>query len=335
MLKNWFKIYIKNISNSRLFFLWNIIGLAIGMASVILAVTYYKSEYSYNRWIPKVGNMYEVNLEMGKQSNSIYIPAGVGPYLLENQLAEDYCYYALEYLDFYGESKTEQGVVSKILNTQDTFFHFFPFEFKYGDKDRLFVDDYSIAISSNLATRFFGEANPVGDTLSLAHQKYVIRGVYELNQRATIMPEVVLASIDFDDMEEYELWQENVGGLVFKKAEGVDQVKLLKELEEVYYNKKKKNKYFDDRGDEVTSKLVPLAEARFESKQSTLLEGNIKRETIGLISGCSFLIFLLTVVNYISLNQSNVLSRAKELSLRRIIGASKGQLVLQLLLRRY
>lgn len=331
MLKNWFKIYIKNISNSRLFFLWNIIGLAIGMASVILAVTYYKSEYSYNRWIPKVGNMYEVNLEMGKQSNSIYIPAGVGPYLLENQLADDYCYYALEYLDFYGESKTEQGVVSKILNTQDTFFHFFPFEFKYGDKDRLFVDDYSIAISSNLATRFFGDTNPVGDTLSLAHQKYVVRGVYELNQRATIMPEVVLASIDFDDMEEYELWQENVGGLVFKKAEGVDQVKLLKELEEVYYNKKKKNKYFDDRGDEVTSKLVPLAEARFESKQSTLLEGNTKRETIGLISGCSLLIFLLTVVNYISLNQSNVLSRAKELSLRRIIGASKGQLVLQLL----
>ncbi|RXY97047.1 ABC transporter permease, partial [Klebsiella pneumoniae] len=149
----------------------------------------------------------------------------------------------------------------------DTFFHFFPFEFKYGDKDRLFIDDYSIAISSNLATRFFGDTNPVGDTLSLAHQKYVVRGVYELNQRATIMPEVVLASIDFDEIEEYELWQENVGGLVFKKAEGVDQVKLLKELEEVYYNKKKKNKYFDDRGDEVTSKLVPLAEARFESKQ--------------------------------------------------------------------
>ncbi|MDM1402633.1 ABC transporter permease [Myroides marinus] len=331
MLKNWFKIYIKNISSSKLFFLWNIIGLAIGMASVILAVTYYKSEYSYNRWIPEVDEMYELNLEMGKQANSIFIPAGVGPYLVENKLADEYCYYALEYLDFYGESKTTQGIVNKILNTQETFFQFFAFDFKYGDKEKLFVDDYSIAISSSLATRFFGDKNPVGDTLSLAHQRYVISGVYELDKRATIMPDVVLANIEYDTEDSSELWQENVGGLVFKKNKGTLQLDVLRQLEEVYYTKKKRNKFFEDKGDEVISRLVPLAEARFESKQTSLLEGNTKKDTIGLITGCSFLIFLLTVVNYISLNQANVLSRAKEFTLRRIIGASRVQLVLQLL----
>lgn len=331
MLKNWFKIYLRNIGNSKLFFLWNIIGLAIGMASVILAVTYYKSEYSYNRWIPKVNDMYELNLEMGKQANSIFIPAGVGPYLVENGLAEDYCYYALEYLDFYGESKTEQGIVSKILNTQETFFKFFAFDFKYGDKDNLFEDDYSIAISSSLATRFFGDKNPVGDTLSLAHQRYVIKGVYELGQSATIMPDVVLANIEYNTTDSNELWQENVGGFIFKKAEEVAELDVLRKLEEVYYTKKKRNKYFEDKGDEIISRVVPLAEARFESKQTSLLEGKTKKETIGLITGCSFLIFLLAVVNYISLNQANVLSRAKEFTLRRVIGASKGQLVLQLL----
>jgi len=294
MLKNWFKIYIKNISSSKLFFLWNIIGLAIGMASVILAVTYYKSEYSYNRWIPEVDEMYELNLEMGKQANSIFIPAGVGPYLLENKLADEYCYYALEYLDFYGESKTTQGIVNKILNTQETFFQFFAFDFKYGDKEKLFVDDYSIAISSSLATRFFGDKNPVGDTLSLAHQRYVISGVYELDKRATIMPDVVLANIEYDTEDSSELWQENVGGLVFKKNKGTLQLDVLRQLEEVYYTKKKRNKFFEDKGDEVISRLVPLEEARFESKQTSLLEGNTKKDTIGLITGCSFeLLYLL------------------------------------------
>lgn len=331
MLKNWIKIYIKNISNSKLFFIWNIIGLAIGMASVILAVTYYKSEHSYNRWIPVVDTMYELNLEMGKQANSIFIPAGVGPYLVENKLAEDYCYYALEYLDFYGESKTEQGIVHKILNTQETFFQFFPFAFKYGDKEKLFEDDLSIAISSTLATRFFGDKNPIGDTLSLAHQKYIISGVYELDKRATIMPDVVLANIEYNTKDSNALWQENVGGLVFKKNKKISNAALLKDLEEVYYNKKKSNKYFEDRGDEVISRLVPLSETRFETKQTTLLEGKTKRDTIGLITGCSFLIFVLTLVNYISLNQANVLSRVKEFTVRRVIGASKRQLVAQLI----
>ncbi|MGL4581570.1 MAG: FtsX-like permease family protein [Flavobacterium sp.] len=331
MLKNWIKIYIKNISNSKLFFIWNIIGLAVGMASVILAVTYYKSEHSYNRWIPGVDAMYELNLEMGKQANSIFIPAGVGPYLLENKLAEDYCYYALEYLDFYGESKSEQGIVHKILNTQETFFHFFPFEFKYGDQEKLFEDDLSIAISSTLATQFFGDKNPVGDTLSLAHQKYIISGVYELDKRATIMPDVVLANIEYNTKDNNALWQENVGGLVFKKNKNINSTTLLQELEEVYYNRKKSNKYFEDRGDEIISRLIPLSETRFETKQTTLLEGKTKRDTIGLITGCSFLIFVLTLVNYISLNQANVLSRAKEFTLRRVIGASKRQLVVQVI----
>lgn len=331
MLQNWIKLYFTIISKSRLFFLWNILGLAVGMASVILAIAYLKSEYSYNQWIPNEDQIYELNLEMGKQANSIVIPGGIGPYLSEQKLIDNYCYYGLEYLDFYGESRFQQGVIHKILNTQKTFFDFFPYSFKYGDPKTVFAKEYSIAISAALAHTYFGDVNPIGDTLALAHQKYVVSGVYELNHKATIMPDVVLPNIEWNTADESSLWQENAGGLIVRKEADVANTDLIKALESVYSDKKNQNKYHKVKGDDVRTKLLALKNTRFESKQTEHLEGKTNKVTLSFIVGCSLLFFLLTILNYINLNQAIVLSRAKEFYLRRIVGASRGDLIAQLL----
>ncbi|MDR0227682.1 MAG: ABC transporter permease [Flavobacteriaceae bacterium] len=331
MLQNWIKLYLNILNKGKLFFVWNILGLAIGMSSVLLAITYWKSENSYNKWIPNGEQIYELNLEVGAQSNSIVIPAGVGPYLANEKQIDNYCYYALEYLDFYGETKQKQGVINKILNTQKTFFDFFPYSFKYGNKEKVFKEEYSIAISSHLAKQFFGDVNPVGDTLSLAHQKYVIGGVYELSDNATIMPQVVLPNMEWNNIDTPSLWQDNAGGLLLKMAKTVKKEALLADLNKVYYDKKKRNKYFEEKGDVVQAKLIVLQDIRFESQQTALLEGRTNKTALLLIVGCSLLIFLLTILNYTNQNQANVLGRVKEFTLKRVVGASRRQLVCQLL----
>ncbi len=314
-----------------MFFLWNILGLAIGMASVLLAVIHLKDEYSYNRWIKDVNQFYEVNIEMGEQGNSVLIPAGVGPSLMRAGEIENYCYFALEYIDFYGESNKEQGVVNKILNTQKTFFDFYDFDFIYGDKHAVFDKELSVAISEKTAKRFFGEVNPVGDTLSLAHQRYVVNGVYRLNQKATIMPDVVIANIEWNTMDSPSLWQENTAGLLVKITKGNLPENISEKISAEYHDKKKQNKYDEDKGDKIAVKLSSLKDGRFDSKQTALLEGRSKVETVKLIFGSSILIFVLAILNYISLNQANVLRRVKEFKIRRIIGASKRQIVGQII----
>lgn len=314
-----------------MFFLWNILGLAIGMASVLLAVIHLKEEYSYNRWIKDVNQFYEVNIEMGEQGNSILIPSGVGPSLMQAGEVENYCYFALEYIDFYGESNKEQGIVNKILNTQKTFFDFYDFDFIYGQKEDVFKKELSVAISEQTAKRFFGDVNPIGDTLSLAHQRYVVNGVYRLNQKATIMPDVVIANIEWNTMDSPSLWQENTAGLLVKTANGNTPDKINKKISKEYHDKKKQNKYDQDEGDKIAVKLSSLKEGRFDSKQTALLEGRTKIETVKLIFGSSILIFVLAILNYISLNQANILRRVKEFKIRRIIGASKTQVVVQII----
>ncbi|MTG98663.1 FtsX-like permease family protein [Myroides sp. BIT-d1] len=329
MLQNWLKLYIAFINKSRYFFLWNILGLALGISAVVLGTIHYQDEYGYNRWIPEVDKIYEVNIDVGTEANSIYIPAGVGPSLQQNSLVDNYCYFAVEYLEFYAASTLSNRVQKGILNTQRSFFDFVPFDFVYGRADEVFQDDYSIAISNEVAQFFFGDKNPIGDTLSLAHQPYIVRGVYQLNKNVTIRPQVVLANMEWHKEESKSLWQENIGGLLVKMKHEGDTLLVSRYLADTFKQQKRANKFFDE-GEDVSVSLSSFREGRFVSKQTALLEGKTKHDTVNLITACSILIFILSILNYIILNQTSVLIRAKEFSIRKIVGASKFQLVFQI-----
>lgn len=330
MLKNWLKLYIAFINKSKYFFLWNILGLSIGITSVVLAIIHYQDEYAYNRWIPTVDQIYEVNIDIGSDANSIYVPAAIGPELFQNEFIENYCYFALEYIEFYTESDSYKGVQGGILNTQKTFFDFFPFDFLYGNKNDIFKEEYSIAISEEVSKRYFGESNPIGHKLSLAHQSYIVKGVYKTDKNATIRPHIVIANIEWNNQVSPLLWQENIGGLLIKKRPTTVLDQLADLIASSYKTNKRINKFFEE-GEEVNINLTSLKEGRFTSKQTSLLEGRIKLETLRLIIACSILIFVLSIVNYISLNQASILSRARELTIRKIVGANKWQMIFQIL----
>lgn len=313
-----------------LFFCWTILGLAIGMACLLLSLVVLQDERSYNKWIAEVEHYYEVNVTTGEDANAIVVPAAVGPQLLQSRQIENYCYYALDYLDFYGESNYHQAVVSKILNTQRTFFDFFNFEFVYGSPDEVAEHPMRIAISEKIAQQFFPYENPIGKTLSLAHSPYQVAGVYRLDQKATIMPDVVLMNMEWNAEVETSLWQENGGGLLVKVK---DRSKVSSIENTLVHLMEQNQDYLSDTNEQVENYnvfLSALKEGRFVSKQTALLEGKTKIETLNLLVGCSVLIFLLAILNYINLNQAGILSRVKEFQVRAMLGSSKRQFRLQI-----
>ena len=330
MLYSWFNTFRKNIQTSFLFFCWTILGLAIGMACLLLALFFIQDEWSYNKWMADVDQSHEVNVTVGKEANAIVVPAAVGPQLLQQQQIENYCYYALDYIDFYAESKYHQAVVGKILNTQSTFFDFFNFEFVRGNVTDVVENPMHIAISEKIAQQFFPHQDPIGQTLSLAHSPYQVGGVYKLNQKATIMPDVVLMNMEWNEEVEPALWQENGGGLLVKVKKTAPIQTIESNLVVLVENNQ--DQVFDtqERVEQYNVFLSPLKEGRFISKQTALLEGRTKLETLYLLVGCSILIFLLAVLNYINLNQAGILSRLKEFQVRSMLGSTKGQLLLQI-----
>ena len=330
MLYSWFHTFRKNIQKSIWFFCWTILGLGIGMACLLLAFFFIQDEWSYNKWLADVDQLYEVNVTVGEAGNAIVAPAAIGPQLLQEQQIENYCYYALDYLDFYAESNFHQAVVGKIVNTQSTFFDFFNFKFVYGSAVEVAANPSQIAISEKIAQQFFPFQNPIGQTLSLAHSSYQIAGVYQLDQKATIMPDVVLMSMEWNNEVEAALWQENGGGLVVKLKKGVPTQNIENHVVDLVENNQDQMFGNQEEMEKYHVWLSPLKEGRFISKQTALLEGKTKLETLYLLVGCSVLIFVLAVLNYINLNQAGILSRLKEFQVRAILGNSKGKLSLQI-----
>ncbi len=330
MLYSWFNTFVKNMQKSFLFFCWTILGLAIGIACLLLSLFFLQDEWSYNKWISNVDQLHEVNVTVGEDANAIVVPAAIGPYLVQQQQIDNYCYYALDYIDFYAESKYHQAVVSKILNTQPTFFDFFTFEFVHGNGADVAENPMHIAISEKVAQRFFPHQNPIGQTLSLAHSPYQVAGVYKLDKKATIMPDVVLMNIEWNEEVEPSLWQENGGGLLVKVKEKTPIQTIESNLVALVENNQDQVLDTQEQVGQYNVFLSPLREGRFISKQTALLEGRTKLETLNLLVGCSILIFLLAVLNYINLNQAGILSRLKEFQVRSMLGSTKGQLLLQI-----
>ncbi len=343
MFKNWFKIYLHQTVKNKLFFFLNITGLAIGISALILAVLYWQDEHKYNAWNPYKDRVYEVTYQGDKDTDEAYVASAdaLGPKLMEfPELVEDYCYFSFEYITFFAESESHKGVIDKIVNTQDSFFEFFPFPFVYGNALLVFNGDDSIAISEEIAQKYFGNVNPVGKYLALAHQSYRIGGVYRLNNMASVMPNIVLNSIERETIIDSELWQNtNLGLLIKAQDDGSkrDLEKLTTNL--IYENVLRENaqnegvsieEFMESIGGEFTAKFNSLNEVRLYAKASGLLEGTGNLEFVYIALSCALLILLLSIVNYINLTNAYVIRRVNELGIRKILGASNKQIIGQL-----
>ncbi|WP_430614289.1 ABC transporter permease [Flavobacterium sp. JP2137] len=340
MYKNWFKIYLHQTLKNKLFFFLNILGLAIGISALILAVLYWQEEHKYNAWNADRDRIFEMTYS---QNDEDYIAssAALGPKLAQYPaLVEDYCYFSFEYLEFFAESEFQKGVVDKIVNTQESFFRFFSFDFVYGKAETVFEKPNSIAISEEVAKQYFGNRNPVGKFLSLAHMPYQISGVYRLHKHSSMLPNIVLSSIERDTELDEELWLNLNLGLLIKAnkkgdkraLEALSKQLIYENITAIYAREEGISlaEYIKNVGGKTAVNLASLAEVRLYVKATGLLEGTGNLEFIYVALSCALMILLLSIVNYINLTNAYVIRRVNELGIRKILGASNKQIVGQL-----
>jgi len=200
MLKNWLKIYWYNAMKHKMYFLLTVVGLAIGIASVVLASLYYLEESSYDQWNPNKDEVYIIEMGSGDRTiSTMFTP--LARYLkAEYSELNDYMYFQRD-----GELEmtydNRSFTTEEVIVTQNTFFEFFPYDFVYGNAEKVLVNPNDIAIDITIAERLFGkDINPIGRELELVSafdeegvkQKYVVSGVYEIgNRRSSLSPLVV------------------------------------------------------------------------------------------------------------------------------------------------
>jgi putative ABC transport system permease protein len=340
MLKNWINIFIYHLKNNKLFTALNVLGLSIGIAGIIFAILYWNNEQSYNDWNPNKETVFQ---SINKIGPTDYWPNNVAP--LETYLKTDfneiesYCYFDNWYQERIVQYKNKKEIL-KITIAQKTFFDMFPFDFIRGNAKTALKDNTSIAISKATAEKLFGSENPMGKIVAHSGKKLVVRGVYLVPGNSSIQPSAVINLMDKNLLQNKEQWGNFNYGLLLKLKKPNDKDRVAAKIEKILYENRVV-KWAKEQGitpeewlkkngsDDTEILLEPLATARLHSIVEGYPEGKGNLQFLMIMVGLSVLILILSLFNYINLATANAIKRAKEVGVRKIIGASKANIIQQ------
>jgi putative ABC transport system permease protein len=340
MLKNWINIFLYHTKNNKLFTVLNVLGLSIGIAGLIFAILYWNDEQSYNDWNSEKDNVYQVLSEVGKDmiwSNNI---ACYEPYF-KNKFNEidSHCYFENWYSNKIIKYKDKKDIFT-ITNAQKSFFEFFPFEFVKGNSKTALKDENSIALSQETATKLFGTENPMGKEVLYSDKKLVVRGVYTIPGKSSLAPQVVTCLIDGKLKGDIDQWGNFNYGLMFKIKNPNQKAVVIQKMEQLLYENRAvrwakeegitPEEWSEKNGSENTKIILePLKDARLHSIVDGYAEGRGNYQFLMIMVGLSILILILSIFNYVNLATANAIKRAKEVGVRKIVGASKSNIILQ------
>ena len=342
MLRNWFNIFIYQIKNNKLFTVLNTLGLSLGIAGLIFAILYWNDEHSYNEWNPDKDKIYLSTASVSEGVKWASSVAGFEPYFQKDfPELEAYCYFENWYEKEPIQSQ-KRKTIANVSAVQGNFFSFFPFEFIEGNGKNAVADESSMAISEDIAKILFGEETALNKQVNYKKKIYVVRGVYRIPGKSSMAPQVVLNNTEKQLKIDRSEWGNFNYGLLLKIKNLADTASVIKKMERLLFeNRDLKwakaegitlSEWQKKGGKPTLIDLEPLADARLHSAVGGFPEGQGNLQFLMIMMGISILILILSIVNYINLATANAIKRAKEVGLRKILGASKANIIMQFLL---
>ena len=341
MILNWIKIFVYQLKQNMLFSILNVLGLSIGIAGIVFAILYWNEEHSYNDWNSENEKVFQVICDLGNNNIWPHNVAPVGPILKASAPElESLCYFQNFYFNEIIKYKGKKIVFEKIFDTQKDFFSYFPFEFTKGNIKTALLDKSSIALSEDTAKQLFGNEDPINKQVIYANSNLVVRGVYKITGKSSIEPMAVTNLIDKSLKDNNDQWGNFNYGLLVKLKDPSKAGVVAKKIEDIFLNYRTKIDAkeagiplaeYEKKNGSTKIILEPLKTARLHSILNGYPEGQGNYKFLLIMAGLSVLILILSIVNYVNLATANAVKRAKEVGVRKIIGASKGNIIRQFL----
>jgi putative ABC transport system permease protein len=328
MLHNTFKSGFRQIARNKTFSFINIAGLTLGLTSCLLIGLFVRDEKQYDQFVPGSENIYRVYQRAEDDMNNIVAtaPPAFATSLKQNfpeveQTLRVMSINSKRLFEANGKKLYEEGGFIADSN----FFQLFPLHFRYGSPVEVLNGPNSIVISAAIAEKFFGKENPVGKTILGNKFAYEIKGVIENNEKFHLPVNFVYslgtASFPADVMQSWQWYPFNT------------YVKL-KEHTNVQSTEAKFQNYSKPflKGDGASNVpyFQPLGQIHLYSsdfKYDMAKRGNISY--VNALTIIALFILLIACFNFVNLATSRSLQRAKEVGVRKSIGAGRKQLIVQ------
>ncbi len=353
MLKNYLLIVLRFMSRQRGFSVINISGLTLGIACSLLILLYVQDELLYDRFHPDINRSYRVGFEGKLQGKSIRSTLTSFPlaHALRTELPGVETSTRLVKWQTFPIHHDGKTFTEKYLLLADrNFFRFFNFRLLEGHPDSVLTGERKVVISESAAKRIFdykgrGDRTPIGKKFEMAqgYQVYVA-GIAEDAPLNSHFHFSLILSLDSWNAAASEDWISTQVLTYFKLApdasseqlaERINQLlsfKLNKELQEV---RKLSLEEFRKQGNELRYFVQRMGDIHLQSDLAEEIEVNGSIEYIYLFSCIAAFIIMLACINFMNLTTAQSASRAKEVAVRKSVGAQNARLISQFLLESY
>jgi putative ABC transport system permease protein len=321
MIKNYFKVTLRNIVRNRMFALINILGLAVGIACFILIGLWIQDELSYDKFHSQKDDLYLLTIIHPDDNIDPNVPYALAP-----RLADEF-HEIVHYTRIYslGNLRTctfkyqpVQGFpvmfYENDVDLVDTsFFSMFSFPFLYGDAETALQNPNSLVISDKIATKYFGHDNPVGKVLTLNNRDdLVVTGVISVPSNSHLQMDFI-AQLP-DRLEDDWNWRDPSYVLLGKNVSITD----IKEKIAGALSRHSPYPFADT----LKVDLLPFTEVYLSFG---------RRMYVYIFSVIAVFILLIACVNYMNLATASSANRAREVGLRKVMGAKRPELIQQFL----
>jgi len=354
MFQSYLVTALRNLAKNRLISFINIGGLAVGFACSIFIALFVRDEISYDRWIPGTENLYRVEITFNNPGQPPYRTSQAPfpiPLAMLQKIPEVRAMTRLM-----PESMTaivENRQFSETVNVVDpNFLQLIRLPLLHGSPDHAFQQPESAVISESTSRRYFGNENPMGRTVTLSGRNcdvdrticqtrehtLVVTGVMRDLPRNTQLTANILipnTSSAFQ-MSRFEKtnWIWTVGWGYVALAPGADPAAVVAKLKIIIDQSVdlKKIAKLNMRGSAlVAPQLTLFRDDHLTTDKYGSMTAPGNWTTVYGFSAIGVLILLIACFNFTNLATARATLRAREISLRKIVGATRGQLVVQFL----
>ena len=334
MIRNYFKIALRNLRKHLGFSFINIAGLTLGLTSCILIGLFVWDENQFDVFIPDQERIYRVYNERttpeGKSNIASTPPMFATTLQNEYPEVEVTARIMMIQLRALVEVGNKKMYEENAIVTEPGFFKIFPLKLKFGSYSKIIDDPSSIILSYEMWKKYFGNENPIGKTVLVNTSPLKVTGVLEDNLskfHLNINYILPLASLQLP-AERMKSWQWQQFFTYIKLRKGTHPQLLQKKFQQ--HLVEKINPTTQDAGFSLLPFLQPLHKIHLYS--SDFKFDNAIRGNILYVKGLAIIATFILVIacfNFINLSTAKSLQRAKEVGVRKSIGANRHQLIIQ------
>ncbi|MGC4035822.1 MAG: ABC transporter permease [Chitinophagaceae bacterium] len=337
MLKNFLKTAFRNLLKNKTFSAINILGLAIGIAAFLLIVNYLRFEYSYDTFHKNADRIYRVPMTIaekdGKLQTFAFTYPAVAPALKKDfpEIEEVVRFRKTWGVVSHGDKKVIEN--GRIFYVDPSVFSIFSFAFEKGSPATAFTQLNDVVVTQATAKKYFGEENAIGQRLHYNNEDFVVTAVLKdvpsnshlqfnilLNYNKYIQTTNGAANTSWG-------WSDFYTYCLLKKGTTVAALESkLPAFAQRYTGDDMKKEGFIG-----AFQLQPLKSIHTNSSYDYELDGNGNFYYLKYLGIAALFILFIALINYVNLSTARSLERAKEVGVRKVIGATRTQLIQQFL----